>query len=533
MRKTTASVLAALLVAGGIALPSAALADEATPVTDPVVTQEETTTPAPETETVTDPVVEEVKAEEAAPVVADPESKPSGPVAQTVQEPEESTPVEEDATPYVLVAWTLPGDVDDPIWPQQIKTHLDLATADLNALDDSLVTCGVDYQVDLYHDSAVTTALIAGGVLNGPSNPGEDLAHGAVKGNPWKYIDNDECEETPPPTTSQCETYGSVHTTNLVGSWALGESSTDGSAKSVLVDGGLLVQTEATGHRKAAGYYDVADFPLSDVSDLTMAFASGGSGSVPGGQVRVDVTGDGAWDFTLVDEDSANGPIVWASIPGGGTWVSQPWAPHATGGGGYPNQGTYDEWLAALWAYDDTIVPTVTQIGYSLGSGVTGSQVITSITVGCTEYTFDLPDLPEGGTVNGPWQYTVTCDNEVGDEVPATRTVTTTTWSRDENGQPVAASSQRTEDGTHVVTEEDLEGLECPTPTPTPTPTTTPTPTVPNVGPVVPASQGDGLLPQTGLGSDLAPLGWAGGIMLAAGLLVGLIEMVRRRFSTR
>lgn len=320
----------------------------------------------------------------------------------------------------------------------------------------------------------------------------------------------------PPPTVQPCVTYSSVHSDTLA-SWAFGESSTDGSAHWALTDNGLWIKTDDTGHRKVAGYYAV-DFPLTEIGNGVRITYDGTP--EPGGQARVDYDGDGAWDFTLVDE-SLYGGVIWASIPGGGTWVSQSWAPHASGGGGYPNQGTYDEWLAALSAdgkgYD------VTQIGFSLGSGLTSEGTITKIKAGCTKYTFGNT-VPEDSVSYGQWTYEVDCDNEVGDVVPATREVTETTYSRDEHGEIVVASSTRPEPGEHTVTEEDIDALECPvTPTPTPTPTDTTPPTTPPPTPPTDDASGDSsslaLTGGNGLAAFLSALA-AAGLIGTGGLLL-------------
>jgi len=115
-----------------------------------------------------------------------------------------------DPTPYVLVAWampTAPVNLTTPTWPQAFFTKLDLATKDLHALDGQLTACGTQYQVDLYNDSPTTTALIAGGVLNGPNNPPEDFPSPSGWGVTYKLIKNADCQTTPNPATftaAQC-----------------------------------------------------------------------------------------------------------------------------------------------------------------------------------------------------------------------------------------------------------------------------------------------------------------------------------------
>ena len=110
-----------------------------------------------------------------------------------------STSSTTDGTPYVLLAWQLPCGVADPWCPpgQTLVHHIDLAAPSLDALDNLILNTCVDWQVDLEKDSAITTALIAIGVLTAPGVPPEDHAFGAVPGNPWKFVDNPDCSVTP------------------------------------------------------------------------------------------------------------------------------------------------------------------------------------------------------------------------------------------------------------------------------------------------------------------------------------------------
>lgn len=102
---------------------------------------------------------------------------------------------------YTLTAWVV-GDLDD-VWatPQTLQTSIVTTEPSLNQLDDSL-PCGQDYQIDRYWTDDTTAALLAGGVLYGPSNPAESLAY-LDDGNPWKYLTTEAClTEAPvlPPT---------------------------------------------------------------------------------------------------------------------------------------------------------------------------------------------------------------------------------------------------------------------------------------------------------------------------------------------
>jgi hypothetical protein len=53
--------------------------------------------------------------------------------------------------------------------------------------------CGTQYQLDKYYDSDITDALIAGGFLNGPNNPDEDLVPGGW-GTSYKLVKNPDCD---------------------------------------------------------------------------------------------------------------------------------------------------------------------------------------------------------------------------------------------------------------------------------------------------------------------------------------------------
>ncbi|QAY72009.1 hypothetical protein ET445_00355 [Agromyces protaetiae] len=183
------------------------------------------------------------------------------------------------------------------------------------------------------------------------------------------------------------ETGCEVYTT--LADWDLSSTSEDGTGHNEIVeqegDDLLHVWTDATGHRKAAGYYELTPaMPLANATDFALDWT--GTTPAPGGQLVVDLDGDGTADGTLVIEPVYSGNI-WLSVPAGGTWVSIPAAPHAPGGGGYPNQGSFAEWTAA---YENA---QVLAFGYSLGSGITGDGTISSISVDGCAYTFGA-DVP-------------------------------------------------------------------------------------------------------------------------------------------
>lgn len=253
------------------------------------------------------------------------------------------------------------------------------------------------------------------------------------------------------PTVSECEAYSSVHTTNLA-TWDRSSTSTDGSGHNRLAPTSVHVWTDATGHRKAAAYY-ATDFALADMGEFVLNWA--GASTAPGGQAVIDLNNDGTPDGTLVIE-SIYGGIQWLSVPAGGTWVVRADSPHVSGGGGYPNQGTFNDWLAL------NPDARIKAIGWSLGSGVTSDGNITQITAGCVNYTFGLPVLPEQQSGND-----VTTEVDCATEEFVTFTTAwTINFSRDADDQPVAGPKQYLApvEERRAATIEELDTAECPLP---------------------------------------------------------------------
>lgn len=174
-------------------------------------------------------------------------------------------------------------------------------------------------------------------------------------------------------------------------------SSTRSDGHNVIVDGALHVWTgTATGSpdpRKAAGYLDVPDFPLTKTGTVALGWT--GTNPPPGGQIVVDLDGNGSADGILVFEPAFYGQNLWlASIAPGFVTAGAP----AVGGGGGSINGTIDQYLA-VWPNAKGLA-----IGYSLGSGVTGDGMLTSLKAGCFQIVFDLPTLapPAGGGTTTP-----------------------------------------------------------------------------------------------------------------------------------
>lgn len=188
------------------------------------------------------------------------------------------------------------------------------------------------------------------------------------------------------PVSAATQVCSTIHTTDLA-TWDL--SQTRATGHNELVDGGLHIWTEgSTGTDKAAGYYPLA-VDLSTITSGSMVYTTNAGSIPPGLQVVIDYDGNGTPDGTLVGE-TAYGANWWLANPPGGTIASalKTGAPNTGGGYGSDWWGTLAEWGTSFPA------AKVMAIGYSLGSGVLGDYLITSMTFGCHVFTFGLPDAP-------------------------------------------------------------------------------------------------------------------------------------------
>lgn len=126
--------------------------------------------------------------------------------ANATEAPVESAEPVATALAFVTVAWEMPEFLGDktPSWPQAYALSVETEAPDITAVDSAL-KCGTAYQVDVYNNSAGTKELIAGGVLNGPHDPFEDLVRGGW-GVAYKLVLTPDCpvvEPTPEPTPTE------------------------------------------------------------------------------------------------------------------------------------------------------------------------------------------------------------------------------------------------------------------------------------------------------------------------------------------
>ncbi len=155
-------------------------------------------------------------------------------------------------------------------------------------------------------------------------------------------------------------------------------------------DDGLHVWTEgATSTDKVAGYTPNTQ-DLADVGEPSMVWDQGYGTIAPGLQLIIDFGGPNDTDET------ADGILVGEEIYAGDWWANngaeqfvKDAAPSHEGGSGSDNHGTLDQWRAA---FPDA---QLTNVGFSLGSGVFAGGVMQSLTFGDDTYTFGLDEAPE------------------------------------------------------------------------------------------------------------------------------------------
>lgn len=353
MKKIIASGAAAFLVFGAVAFSAPAFADDTVPVDEAAITQ----------------VVEETPVEEA-PVV---ESAPVEVVQEGVVEtaPESIQQVAA-FVPYAASArWLIPATWDyntTPSYQSAIFPQLHLLTEG--------VPCGQWSQDDAYWiENAQEEALFLSLDDDGYLTMGEDSAIYASH----VFTKGPVCEvpEEEPPVLNECVTGQSTHSTNLNNLW--GNVDTRSAGHYEYVEGGLHVWTDDNSSQAKVSLGQAISFPLHDTGVLGIDWT--GSTPPPGLNLFVNFGADG------------NGTLVYESVYGQDLWLTngssatvKANAPVNGGGNGSQWHGTINQWLEA---YPDA---TVTGIAFSLGSGVLGDGVISSITVGCGTHTFDYEE---------------------------------------------------------------------------------------------------------------------------------------------
>lgn len=181
------------------------------------------------------------------------------------------------------------------------------------------------------------------------------------------------------PGTAACATTATAASTGVdAAGWSFAESKSGGHHE--YVDGGLHVWTDAgdLSLAKSAGYVGT-NFPLSAAGAVSMDFSKVDDDTVAAAGINLTLFEGTTWKGNLVFE-----PLFdkW--------WISKPIAglPAGPNPGYQKAYGTLDEIIAAYGTAGTDL--NVRAVGYSLGSGAVGDEVIHSITAGCTTFTFDL-----------------------------------------------------------------------------------------------------------------------------------------------
>ncbi len=228
-----------------------------------------------------------------------------------------------------------------------------------------------------------------------------------------------------PPTVEACAATSSVLVTNqdLQGfQFATGNGlyvDTQANGHYEFVDGGLRLYTVGASGLKVQ-MMKAVNIPVTTFGELNEVLFTFTSGTIePGTQVRIDVTGDGNSDVTLVGEDIYTEQF-WTNTPG--------FLPAVAGGQGGSYAGDLNDLLAAF----PGATPTVVAVGVSLGGGVLADGVLTELQLGCVTYTFDFvptvvaaPEPPTANDICGTENDSVTVPEDTADATYVT------TWNQD------------------------------------------------------------------------------------------------------
>lgn len=426
-----------------------------------------------------------------------------------------------DVTTMVQTDWK-DGPSEDPVGKVRVdgtcSTPIPEKPADLVTYTewvDGTWACG-DTAVTQSRSKSVTTYVLVGRewVAQAPVVTPETQVRNLTPEEVKQAQSTDPSGECFVPPTNTCTAYGSGPTsTNLVPLWSNVDTRSSGHYE--YIEDGLHVWTDdATSQAKVSLGYP-ASFALANTGVLDLAWS--GSTPPPGINLFVNFGADGSG--TLVYE-SVYGQDLW--LTNGSSAAVKANAPVNGGGNGSQWHGTIDQWLAK---YPEA---QVVGIAFSLGSGVKGDGAISSITAGCTTYTFDYvePAPKPEPVVEHKTVSTTDCEAGTVMTTPYTRTESeptfdpvTNTWTRGEFGDWVA--------GEPTVREATAE--ECPV---SPTPTPTPTDSTPNPTPTTTPEPVGGFDTLATTGSDgLATVGWltGGALAVALGALLTVLGIHRRR----
>ena len=198
----------------------------------------------------------------------------------------------------------------------------------------------------------------------------------------------------------------------------------------------------------------------------------------------------------------------------------------------FSGPGTYTATLQKVGAGFDPAFP----YGTKIVGGQTAQQLVVEAATGFQGTDPEAPcyvAVPPTETTFGEWSTPVIdCDTEVGAELTITRENTVVTYTLDTvTGQVSSSSEVVTERDVHVVTQAEVDALDCPLPPVTPEDPTTPATPEEPVTPasdVVPMGGDEGILAQTG--GTVSPLLWAGGgLTLLLGAAIAALAAARRR----
>jgi len=212
----------------------------------------------------------------------------------------------------------------------------------------------------------------------------------------------------------------------------------------------------------------------------------------------------------------------------------------------FPGQG-FRVYISPAFSGPGTYTATIQKIGagfdpaFPYGTKVIGQTTQTLVVEGATGFQGDDADascyvpVPEDETTFGQWTTPVIdCDTEVGAELAISREVTTVTYELDTvTGEVTSTTETNTERDVHVVTQDEVDALDCPVPPVTPEEPTTPS------TPEEPLGQGgdDGLNETTvAAESTLAQTGstlpLAGGALAILAIAAGTGALLLRRKVT-